>query len=318
MRKYILTAIPAAALVLTMTAQAWAAGVNLNFGSGRQGGSQYPVTVAIGQVLEKLPQFNKFSLQPGGSIGNVIKVDTGKSDIAITMSMSVWDGRKGNSPFKKKVVNVVQLMTLHAFNVVAFVPVDSKIKSYKDFVGKKINFAPVGYSINELGMRLLKKLGISGKVKVGHLRINAAVQQLKDGHIDGFLYSPSDRYGPIINLAETREIRAIQLDMSIMKAVIKENPSFYLTSFPKKKGIYKKLVNSVQNLAYPNVIIANKKRISSAQAYAMVKAVAENFSKVAVGDPSLRDFDPKGMSRQVGTPFHRGAVKYYRERGWVK
>ena len=274
--------------------------------------------MAIGQVLEKLPQFNKFSLQPGGSIGNVIKVDTGKSDIAITMSMSVWDGRKGNSPFKKKVVNVVQLMTLHAFNVVAFVPADSKIKSYKDFVGKKINFAPVGYSINELGLRLLKKLGIDGKVKVGHLRINAAVQQFKDGHIDGLLYAPSDRYGPIINLAETREIRAIQLDMSVMKAVIAENPSFYLSTFPKKKGIYKKLVNTVQNLAYPNVIIANKERISSAQAYAMVKAVAENFDKVAVGDPSLRDFDPKDMARQVGTPFHRGAVKYYRERGWIK
>lgn len=319
MKKYFLTAAPVAALALTLAAQSYAAGVNLNFGSGRQGGSQYPVTVALAQVLEKLPQFNSFSLQPGGSIGNVIRVDTGKSDIAITMSMASMDGLLGNPPFKKKVTNVVQLMTLHAFNVIALVPADSKIKSYKDFVGKKINFAPVGYSIMEVGRRIMAMLKITGKLKkVGHLRINAAVQQFKDGHIDGLFYSPSDRYGPIINLAQTRKIRAVPLDKWVIDKIIKETPSFFRTRFPKSKGIYKGLVNSVDTIAFPNVILANKNRISSDQAYAMVKAVAENFDKVRVGDPSLNDFDPKNMARKVGTPFHRGAVKYYRERGWMK
>jgi len=295
-----------------------AGGKDLKCGSGRQGGSQYPVTVAIGQVLEKLPQFGKISLQPGGSIGNIIRVDTGKSDIAISMSISLRDGRAGNPPFKKKTDNAVQLMTLHAFNVMALVPADSPIKSFHDFAGKKINFAPKGYSITHVGFRILEKMGIKDKVKVGYLRIGGAIQSFKDGHIDGLLYAPSNRYGPIINLAQTRKIRAVQLDEKIMDELIAENPSFFKTTWPKSKGVYKNLVNQVSNLAYPNIILANKSSLSNSEAYALVKAVAENFDKVRVGDPSLNDFDPKDMARPVGSPFHPGAVRYYKERGWMK
>ena len=291
---------------------------DLNFGSGRQGGSQYPVTVAMSQVLEKIPGIGKISLQPGGSIGNIIRVDTGKSDIAISMSISLRDGHAGNAPFKKKTLNALQLMTLHAFNVMALVPADSPIKSFRDFAGKKINFAPKGYSITHVGFRILEKLGIKDNVKVGYLRIGGAIQAFKDGHIDGLLYAPSNRYGPIINLAQTRTIRAVQLDEKIMDDLVEENPSFFKTSWPKSKGVYKRLVNKVSNIAYPNIILANKNRISESQAYAMVKAIAENFDKVRVGDPSLNDFEPKEMARQVGSPFHPGALRYYKERGWVK
>ncbi len=315
--KILSTALALGALALPTAALA-AGGADLNFGSGRQGGSQYPVTVAIGQVLEKLPEFGKISLQPGGSIGNIIRVDTGKSDLAISMSISLRDGRAGNAPFKKKTSNAVQLMTLHAFNVMALVPADSPIKSFRDFAGKKVNFAPKGYSITHVGFRILEKMGIKDKVKVGYLRIGGAVQAFKDGHVDGILYAPSNRYGPIINLAQTRKIRAVQLDEKIMDDLIAENPSFFKTTWPKSKGIYKNLVNSVTNLAYPNIILANKDRISDSQAYAIVKAVAENFDKVRVGDPSLNDFQPKEMALQVGSPFHPGALRYYKERGWIK
>jgi TRAP transporter TAXI family solute receptor len=315
-RSFVSTVATASSFVVLPVMTAYA--VDLNFGSGRQGGSQYPVTVAMSQVLEKVPGIGKVSLQPGGSIGNIIRVDTGKSDIAISMSISLRDGRAGNAPFKKKTSNAVQLMTLHAFNVMALVPADSPIKSFRDFAGKKINFAPKGYSITHVGFRILEKLGIKGKVKVGYLRIGGAIQAFKDGHIDGLLYAPSNRYGPIINLAQTRTIRAVQLDKKIMDDMVNENPSFFKTTWPKSKGIYKRLVNKVTNIAYPNIILANKKRISNSQAYAMVKAIAENFDKVRVGDPSLNDFQPKDMARNVGSPFHAGAVRYYKERGWVK
>src|SRR5690606_12476926 len=145
----------------------------------------------------------------------------------------------------KKTTNAVQLMTLHAFHVVALVPADSPIKTYRDFAGRKINFAPKGYSITHIGERILDKLGIAGKVGIGYLRIGEAVQSFKDGHIDGIFYSPSDRFGPLISLAQTRTIRAIQLDEPLMDAFIKENPSFYTSTWPKGKGIYKNLVNQV-------------------------------------------------------------------------
>ena len=147
--------------------------VDINVGAGTQGGSQYPITVSIGTLLEKMPQIGRVTLQPGGSIGNVIRVDDGKSDIAITMSQSLREGRLGKEPFKKPTNNAVNLITLHAFHVAIFVDEDSPIKQFKDFAGKKLNVAPKGFSIREIAETIAKMEGIHGKVDLGTLRIPA-------------------------------------------------------------------------------------------------------------------------------------------------
>ena len=61
---------PVAVLALTVgplsAVPAVAAGmIDLNFGAGTQGGSQFPVTVAIGQIIQNIPQLNSVTLQPG-------------------------------------------------------------------------------------------------------------------------------------------------------------------------------------------------------------------------------------------------------------
>lgn len=306
------------AMMFLASATAFAQGkTDLNFGSGTQGGSQYPVTVAMGQVLEKMPQIGKVTLQPGGSVGNIIRVDTGKSDIAISMSQSLRDGRLAKAPFKKATDGVVNLITLHAFHVVVLVADDSPIKTFKDFAGHKLNIAPKGFSVREIGENYINLEGLSGKVQVGSLRIGEAVESFKDGHHQGLMYAPSERFGPFLNLAQTRKIRLISMNRKLMEDFVKNDPSFYITPWPKDRKAYPNLVNSVDVLAYPNVIVASAK-ISNELAYAIVKQVAENFDPIRPADQSLVKFDVKDMALNAGSPFHPGAERYYRERGWIK
>ncbi len=290
---------------------------DITFGSGTQGGSQYPVTVAMGQVLEKNPAIGKVTLQPGGSVGNIIRVDTGRSLIAISMSQSLRDGRLGNKPFKKKTDGVVNLMTLHAFHVAIIVADESPIKTFKDFAGKKLNIAPKGFSVREIGEQYIRMEGLAGKVDVGSLRIGEAVESFKDGHHQGLMYAPSVRFGPFLNLAQTRNIRLIPMDAKLMQDFVKNDPSFYITTWPDDPKAYPKLKNTAEVLAYPNVIVGSAK-LSNELAYSIVKQVAENFDPVRPADTSLAAFDVKNLARDAGSPFHPGAVKYYKERGWMK
>jgi TRAP transporter TAXI family solute receptor len=312
-----------AALSVVLAAGMFGAGpalaqkTDINFGSGTQGGSQYPVTVAMSEVLKKNKMVGKVTLQPGGSIGNIIRVDTGKSLIAISMSVSLRGGRAGAKPFKKATSNVYNLMTLHAFHVSVLVPEESPIKTFKDFDGKKLNIAPKGYSVREVGERYIAMDGLKGKIKIGSLRIGEAVEAFKDGHYDGLLYAPSLRYGPFLNLAQTRKIRLIQMDEKIMADFIKRDPSFYITTWPQDRKAYPQLSNTAKVLAYPNVIVGSAK-LSNELAYNIVKAVAENFDPIRPSDTSLAKFEPKDLARDVGSPFHPGALKYYKERGWAK
>jgi TRAP transporter TAXI family solute receptor len=108
----------------------------------------------------------------------------------------------------------------------------------------------------------------------------------------------------------------VPLPDELMTAMIKREPSFYRTQFPISPDIYRGLSNKVETLGYPNLIIANKDKVSDAQAYGMTKAVAENMEKIAAVEPSLKGFNLKDMAINVGVPIHPGSMKYFKERGW--
>lgn len=295
-----------------------ASAADLKFATGRQGGSQYPVSVALSQVIEKVPGIGDVSLVPGGGTGNVISVGTDKTQIGITLSNDAVAGIKGEAPFKNKLPDLVQLFALHAFNVAIVVPADSDIKAFKDLAGHKVNSGPVGYTINTLSRRIYKMTGIESKVHQSYLQIGDAVEQFKDGHIDALFYAPSDWYGPFIELAQSRHVRLIQLPREVMDSLLKSDPSFIEKKFPLQKGIYENLENQVDTLANRNLIVANKKAISDQQAYGIVKAVAENWDKIAPSEPSFRLFKVPELAETSGIPIHPGALRYFRERGWAK
>lgn len=295
-----------------------AAAQDLNFATGRQGGSQYPVSVALTQVIANIPGVGQVSLVPGGGTGNVISVGTNKTQLGITLSNDAVSGIEGQAPFKKKMPDLEQLLALHAFNVVIVVPADSDIKTFKDLAGHKVNSGPVGYTINTLSRKIYKMTGILDKVHQSYLQVTDAVEQFKDGHIDALFYAPSDWYGPFIELAESRHLRAIQLPENVMNTLLKEDPSFIQKKFPLQKGIYKNLENQVVTIANRNLIVANKKAIDDKLAYEIVKAVAENWDKIAPSEPSFRLFKLPEMAQSSGVPIAPGALRYFRERGWVK
>jgi TRAP transporter TAXI family solute receptor len=286
----------------------------MNFSTGRQGGSQYPVSVALSQVLEKVPSVGTVSLIPGGGAANIVAVDMGQAHLGITLSNSARDGLLGNPPYKSKTENVVQLFALQAFKVAVIVGEDSPIKTFQDLAGKKINAGPKGFTIVELADKLFQMAKI--KVDMRYLQIGAAVEQFKDGNIDGFIYSPSDKFAAFIDLAQSRKVRLVQIPDAIIDQVIKEDPSFYVTQWPADKGDYRGLSNVVKTIGYPNIIIANKNKVTDEQAYGMAKATAENMEVLGNVEPDLRNWDLKNMATDVGIPIHPGAMKYFKERGW--
>jgi TRAP-type uncharacterized transport system substrate-binding protein len=76
------------------------------------------------------------------------------------------------------------------------------------------------------------------------------------------------------------------------------------------------LSNKVPTLGYPNIIIANKNKITDQQAYEMTKITAENLEKVAAVEPDLINWDLKNLATEVGLPIHPGSMRYFKEKGW--
>lgn len=286
----------------------------MTFATGRQGGSQYPVSVALAQILEKAPGIGSVTLVPGGGAANVVAVDIGKAHLGITLSSSARDGITGKPPYKAKTENIVQLFALQAFKIVVIVPENSPIKTFSDLAGRRVNTGPRGFTITEVADRIFRMENM--KVNMQYLQIGQAIDQFKDGNIDALFYSPSDRFAAFMDLAQTRKIRLVQLPDAVMEKMLKEDPSFYRTQWPAYPESYPGLAGKVSTLGYPNIIIANRNRVSDQQAYEMTKAVAANLEKVAAVEPDLKDWDLKNLATEVGVPIHPGAMRFFKEKGW--
>jgi TRAP transporter TAXI family solute receptor len=311
-------AILASAILLSAAPASAQSGQNLTFATGRQGGYQYPITVALAQVMEKVPGVARITLQPGGGTGNVIAVGMGKAALGITYTPDTRLGIEGQAPYKQKLPSLVQLFALNPSKAVVIVPQDSPVKAFKDLAGKKVNSGPVGFSITTLSRKVYAMAGIAKKVDESHLEVSDAVEQFKDGHLDALFYAPSDWYAPYVDLSLSRKIRLVPLPEEVIEKLLKEEPGYYRTKFPVQKDLYKGLSNQVETIGYFTNIIANKDKIDDQLAYNLTKAVAENWEKVQGSEPSLKLLEPKDLALQAGVPIHPGSLRYFKERGWVK
>lgn len=294
----------------------YASAVDLTLATGRQGGSQYPITVALAQVIEGLDSVGSVTLKPGGGTSNVAAVGLGQAELAITLSPSAVSGLKGEKPYKQALPNVTQLFALHGFKITTLVPANSSIKNFKDLEGKRVSIGPNGWTINTMAKKILAMEGMT--INAETLKPGDAVQQLKDGNLDAIINTPSDLYAPFLDLASAREIRLVPLNSSTQERLIAENDSFYLSDWPANPSSYPKLVNQVTTVSYPNVIIANKDAISEEQGYQITKRVVENFESIAASEKSLAVLKLSDLAIEVGIPLHPGSKRYFRERGWLK
>jgi len=64
--------------------------------------------------------------------------------------------------------------------------------------------------------------------------------------------------------------------------------------------------------------IVTSAKVPADTVYTMVKAVFENFEDFKKLHPAFANLEPKDMIKNgMSAPLHEGAVKYYKEKGWM-
>jgi uncharacterized protein len=64
--------------------------------------------------------------------------------------------------------------------------------------------------------------------------------------------------------------------------------------------------------------LATTATVSDDAVHALVKAVFGNFDEFKKLHPALANLDPKNMVKDgLSAPPHPGAIKYYKENGWL-
>jgi uncharacterized protein len=304
-----------AAIACAAALSAPVAAQQVTFMTGPQGGSWIPLGGALKSMWEQAVPGLQIQQTPGAGIANVRGVDEGKAQIGFGNSASTVDGVEGRAPFPKKTANVCQLANLYPqhFQVVALK--DAKVKSFADLKGKSLVTQSKGNTGELLTAEVLKLNGMNYQ-SLSKANFQAAytdaVSMMKDGHAQVFTLGTTAPASAVMDLASARDIELVPVDDKTMSALSKQNPGYHKIVI--KAGTYPKQDKDVPVIGYStHVIVACN--LPEDTVYRMAKAMAANVAGMANVVKAIDGLNPKDMAVDIGVPFHKGAVKFYKEVG---
>ncbi len=305
----------AAAVAASFAAPALAQQVTMM--TGPQGGSWVPLGGALKGMWEKAVPGLSILAQPGAGIANVRGVDEGKAQIGFANSSTTVDGIAGRAPYPKQVKNVCQVANLYPqyFQVVA--SADAKVASFADCKGKSLVTQPKGNTAEILTAMVLDINGMNYQ-SLSKTNFQAAytdaVSMMKDGHAQIFTLGTTAPASAIMDLASARDVKLVPVDDKTMAALKKVNPGYNRLII--KAGTYPKQDTDVPVIGYSTHIVAACD-LPEDTVYKLTKAMAENVDAMAAVVKPITGLTPKDMAVDIGVPLHKGAARFYKEKGAI-
>ena len=269
-------------------------------------------------VLKASPNLAGSSVPMGGA-ANVMGVHQGKLNIAFSFSDTMGDAWEGKEDFKDvgKIQKVRILASLFPEPTQFVVYADSGITSIPQLKGKKITPGPRGSAIEIVTRRIFEAYGITTKdVQWRPLGFADAAEQMLDRHIDAICYGamvfPAP---PIVNVSSQRQVRLLPLTDEVIDKMVKNYKG--IEPFTLAAGSYKGVDYPVKGII-SNVILVVREDMPEEVAYVITRKIAENFDRYVAVTKAMAMGKVNEMGKDVGFPYHPGAVRYYKEKGWVK
>lgn len=290
---------------------------NVAIGTTSVGSAPYVVSVGIADLITKKTGISATAESSGGSdaIANLLR--TGNVQLAILNTFAAEHAFKGNLEFAK--VGKIPVRAIMWGNDSLREPVvrkDSGIKTIADFKGKRIlGIRTVAKDTEVVFWGLLKAYGLSTKeVKVlTYSKPKEIMDDLKAGTADGAIWPASAPNPLILELQEAVDLSFPSIPKDKWDAVLDAlGPAFFMSTL--KPNTYK---NQPEEVYVPSIQegLCTTKDFSDEAVYLIAKALFSNYDELKAVHPSARDWNVKKTLQQFCVPFHKGAIRYFKEIG---
>ncbi len=315
----------AAALALGSTLLAPAAVAQQKFvtiGTGGVTGVYYAAGGAICRLMnkERAKHGIRCSVEStGGSVYNVNTIKAGELDFGVAQSDVQFNAVKGQAQFKDggAHADLRAVFSVYPEALTVLARKEAGIKKFEDFKGKRFNVGNPGSGTRDTVMKLLDTLGM----KTGDFSLTSELKPdehgaaLCDNKIDGFAYVVGSPAANIQDPTTTCGAKLVPITGPAVDKLIKDYPYFAAATIPG--GMYPGNPDATKTFGVVASFVSSAK-VPEAVVYAMVAAVFDNFEEFKKLHPAFANLDPKDMiSSGMSAPLHPGAVKYYKEKGWM-
>ena len=294
----------------------------VTIGTGGVTGVYYAAGGAICRLVNKDRKVHNIRCSvesTGGSVFNVNTIKAGELDLGATQSDVQFNATRGLAQFKDGAhTDLRAVFSLHPEPFTVLARKEAGIKSFADFKGRKFNVGNPGSGTRASMEELLVSLGwkLGDFSLASELKADEHGAALCDGKIDGFFYGVGHPSANIQDPTTSCGAKLVSLTGVAVDKLVKEKPYYAYATIPG--GLYPANPTDTKTYGVLATMVSSSK-VPADTVYAVVKGVFDNFDEFKKLHPALAILSPESMIKDgLSAPLHEGAVRYYKEKGWLK
>jgi hypothetical protein len=289
------------------------------FGGASITGVYYQVALQLSNMMNKhaADKYNYIGRPTGGSVFNINAIDRGAFDFAVAQSDRNWQGFNGAADWEgKPVTGLRSVFSMHPETVLLVTRKDAGIKTVMDMKGKRINIGNPGSGQRGNAEDVLRIYGLdfNKDFSAEALQQAEASRALVDQKVDAFFFTVGNPSAAVEEPAQSVDLDIVPINSDGIKDFVAKHPYYIMTTIPA--GTYKGVDKGVETYAVTATVISSES-VSEEVVYDMVKTVFENLDELKASHAAFRNLNPKEMLQGLSAPLHPGAIKYYKEKGWM-
>lgn len=315
-------AIMTAAGAALMTTSVMAETKHVVIGTGGQTGVYYQVGGAICRLVNKGTDEHQINCthKTGGSVTNINGLRSGNIDMGVAQSDWQYHGYHGTAPdtFPDGAFEELRaVFSVHSEPFTVLARSDAGIKTFADLKGKKVNVGNPGSGQRGTMEVLMKKMDwtMDDFAVASELKSSEQAAALCDGKVDAIIFTVGHPNGSIKEATTSCDSVLIPVENAQAQKLAADNDYYAMTSIPA--GMYTGTDVDIATFGVAATFVSSTKT-DQETVYQMVKAVFENFKRFKKMHPAFAHLKESDMIKNnLSAPLHDGAVRYYKEKGWM-
>lgn len=296
----------------------------VTIGTGGVTGVYYPTGGAISRMINKKEA--EYGLKAtvestAGSVYNINSVLSGELDFGVAQSDRQYLAYHGKSKeWTTPQTELRSVFSIYPESITLIASEKSGIKAIKDIKDKHINLGPAGSGNLASATDVLTAIGYSADkdLKAEYIKPVESPGLIQDERIDGFFYTIGHPNGNIKEATAGRlKVRLVDITGPEIDKLL-DKYSYYAKSVISKDFYPTSTNENDINTIGVKATLVSSTKVPEDVVYAITKEVFDNFEEFKMLHPAYKMITKESMLKGLSAPIHKGALKYYKEKGLDK
>ncbi|MBA5763585.1 TAXI family TRAP transporter solute-binding subunit [Vibrio sp. 404] len=294
----------------------------ITIGTGGQTGVYYVAGQSICRFVNRGADEHSIKCNApasGGGVANVNGLRSGEYNFGIMQSDHQYKALVGVAPFQNSqpMENIRAVFSLQSEVFTILARKDANVAHLDDLQGKRVNIGNPGSGQRDTFEQIMKVKGWEPSVfsLVSDLKPAEQASAMSDNNIDAMSYFVGHPNGAIQEASTTTDAVLVAVTGPEIDQLLADKAYFTKAVIPG--GMYRGNPDDTPSIG-GKAVLSTTADTDPELVYQLVKSVFDNIDRFKRLHPAFKDLQQSEMI-EVGlsAPLHEGAVRYYKERGWL-